>query len=257
MNEISFPYKNSIMSIDFCLLLNLVGFKLGNKEIIGLDCSNLSKISFENAIERIKKMGIPDVYVTEYNEFCIYQYSPIYIVISCILEADEIFKFSNFDFKDSNEHLLLYVKKFNGARLYLSVYQDSDQNIVKYQLDCDCKYSSYFLMNYIKQYDVSYADLEEKISGLSNNSQNLRELIDVGINNFISMQILLPDINGNSKEHQHTVNGLLYIISFADSTSGVFAYDTKNNQFSSEALIAENTDLVEILSKWLKKRFEK
>ena len=257
MNEIQFPYTDYMNNVDLCLLLTFIS-AFDNTEIIGIDCSDLAKISPKCVSERLEEIvkSYPDISEEEYGCFCVSQFSEIYLVLTCILFPDEVIDFSDYSFKESSEKILLYVKKFKGARLFLSVYQSPEENLVKYQLDCDSRYSAVFLMNIMKQQYIPRLELEDKLYQFFETYPDVQDWVEEGVVCFISMQVFSPKLEKSQTGKRYDVAGLFYIIGFENDISGIFEYMIEKNAFLSEGLTSENTKYAELLAQWLKVRYE-
>lgn len=247
-NKIQFPYKNCITNIDLCLLLVLVAQKFSNTKIIGIDCSDLNKISPKQAFQRLEEITKSQSWLVKKEDgtFCILEFSEMYLILMCILNPDAIVDFSNCSFKESKENLVLYVKKFKGAKIFLSVYQNPKQNLVKYQLDCKGSQSAGFLMHFMKQQYIPRSELEDKLYQLFEPFPDVQEWVEEGVICFISMQIIVPN----------TENKLFYLIEFENNISGIFEYDIKKNCFLHNKITSEYTENSELLGEWIKMRFE-
>mgnify|MGYP004652712185 CR=1 FL=1 len=255
MEEIRFPYTNSMTSVDLCLLLAFIG-TFDDTEIIGINFSDSVGISTEYALKRLEKIKDSESGISrkEDGTFCVSPFSEIYLVLLCILSPDEVINFSNCSFKGSSERVVLYVKKFKGVRLFLSVYQKPDENVVAYQLDCDSSYSAVFIMNIMQQQYIPKFELQDKLYRLFQFSPEIQDCIYEGVECFVSMQVFSLREEKSQAGNSYDVIGLFYIIGFENNVSGVFEYMTEENIFS-ECLMAKNTEYAEQLAKWLKERY--
>ena len=257
MKKVSFPYTGSMTSIDLCLLLSFVG-TLDDTEIIGVNFSDLAKVSSEYALERLERIKDLEYGISKKEDgtFCISPFSEIYLMLLCILSPDEVIDFSNCSFKGSSERVVLYVKKFKGVRLFLSVYQKPDENIVEYQLDCNSSYSAVFIMNIVQQQYIPKFELQDKLYQPFQSCPEIQDCIDEGIECFISVQVFSFRGEKSQTGNSFDVAGLFYIIGFENDVSGVFEYMAEENAFSPESLSVQNMEYAELLAKWLKERYE-